>query len=292
MTKRIIDADTEQLTNLRGRELTGSVAAAEGRTLVAEIWADGVMIDGVHNAELAAAFGADLILLNFVERIWEGDEWNVPVLGRFPDLAALSRHVGRPLGVNLEPGQVPEPRKATPWNAQRLVDQGVAMICLTANPDTNSTYADLAEVTGKLRSAVGAGAALWSGKMHHAGVFEQSSPANLRTLVEAGADGVLLPLPGTVPGVTREHAAEGVRAVHEAGAIVMGTIGTSQEGSHLNVVPPLALTAKEIGIDAHHMGDAYAAGAMDPELLYAYSVAIRGRRHTWQRMAHNARHRP
>ncbi|WP_442809423.1 DUF7916 family protein [Streptomyces sp. NBC_01335] len=62
----------------------------------------------------------------------------------------------------------------------------------------------------------------------------------------------------------------------------MGAIGTSQEGAHTDVVPQLALNAKEIGIDAHRIGDAFLPGTGDPELLYAYSVAVRGRRHTWE----------
>jgi hypothetical protein len=290
VTKSIMDAGTEQPASQRGRALIGS-AAGQGRIVTAEVWADGVVIDGVHSAELAAAFGADLILMNFVERIWEGDEWNLPILGRFRDLEALSGTVGRPIGVCLEPGDVPQPRRATPWNVQRLVDQGVAMICLAARPGTDVTYGHLGEITGKLRAVVGTDVALCAGMMHHARAIQQPSPADLLMLVEAGADGVLLPLPGTVPGMTRENAVEGVRAVHDAGAIVMGTVGTSPKSSHIDIVAPLALMAREIGVDMHRIGGAYADGAIDPEFLYAYSVAIRGRRHTWQRMVLNARER-
>ncbi|MFF9017441.1 hypothetical protein ACF09C_31330 [Streptomyces sp. NPDC014870] len=124
-----------------------------------------------------------------------------------------------------------------------------------------------------------------------AGRTEPLDAAGMRRVAEAGADGVLVPLPGTVPGVTREIAAVAVREIHGAGAIAMGTIGTSQEGSHRTVVPQLALNAMEVGVDAHHIGDAYVGGAMDPEFLYDYSVAIRGRRHTWHRMARNTRKR-
>jgi hypothetical protein len=76
-----------------------------------------------------------------------------------------------------------------------------------------------------------------------------------------------------------------VRAAHDGGAIVMGTIGTSQEGARPSIVPTLALLAKEIGVDAHHLGDAGIGRVTDPDLLYEYSIAIRGRRHTWRRMA-------
>jgi hypothetical protein len=165
------------------------------------------------------------------------------------------------------------------------------MICLTANPATGAGFDDIARATATLHTALGDDAAIWSGKMHMAGRTEQINAEALVKLVEACADGVLLPIPGTVPGVTREIAAEAVREVHARGGIVLGTIGTSQEGSHIDLVPNLSLIAKEIGVDAHQIGDAFAGGVMDPEFLYAYSVAIRGRRHTWHRMGRSIRNR-
>ncbi|MFJ8314273.1 MULTISPECIES: hypothetical protein [unclassified Streptomyces] len=140
-----------------------------------------------------------------------------------------------------------------------------------------------------MRTALGDDAGIWSGKMHMAGRSEPLDAAGMCAIAEAGTDGVLVLPPGTVPGVTREIAAEAVRRIHAAGAIAMGTIGTSQEGSHHTLVPQLALNAKEIDADAHHIGDAYAAGATDPVFLYNYSVAIRGRLHTWHRMGRNTR---
>ncbi|MFE0102307.1 hypothetical protein [Streptomyces sp. NPDC059009] len=294
---RILDLDSTRLAALRGRALTASVAASEGRAVVGEVWPNTAMLasahetGGVSNIELVAAFGGDIVILNMLEKVFDGERWNLPVLGEFASLADLADFVGRPIGVNLEPGDVPDGRKATDDNARRLVDQGAALLCVTANPATGADLDDIARTSERLRAALGDDAAIWSGKMHMAGRSEPLDAAGMTAVAEAGADGVLVPLPGTVPGVTREIAAEAVRGIHAAGAIAMGTIGTSQEGSHQNLVPQLALNAKEIGVDAHHIGDAYVAGAMDPEFLYAYSVAIRGRRHTWHRMGRNGRKR-
>ncbi len=283
---RILDLDRTGLAALRGRDLTAAVAASEGRTMVAEVFADRAALSfdgrtGVHNAELMAAFGADVIVLNMIDRVWDGTTFRFPGLGELASLHELAVRIGRPIGVNLEPGTVPELRKATRDNAQRLADAGAALIVLTANPSTDGSLDGMAKATEQLRTE----AALWVGKMHHAGHPEPITARKLANLVDAGADGVILPIPGTLPGVTREAAASAVAAVHEKGAVVMGAIGTSQEGAHTNVVPQLALTAKEIGVDAHHIGDCFLPGMGDPELLYAYSVAIRGRRHTWTRMA-------
>ncbi|WP_424217208.1 hypothetical protein ACN20G_34550 (plasmid) [Streptomyces sp. BI20] len=297
MTQRILDLDSSELATLRGRELTASVAASEGRAVVAEVWPNTAMLasahetGGVSNMELVSAFGADVLVLNIIEKVFDGTSWEFPVMGCYRDLAALADFLGRPVGVNLEPGDVPALRAATVENAKRLVDQGVALICVTANPATGATLEDIARTSGELRAALGEDVAIWSGKMHMAGRPEPLDVAGMTAVAEAGADGVLVPLPGTVPGVTREIAAEAVRRIHAAGAIAMGTIGTSQEGSHRTLVPQLALNAKEIGVDAHHIGDAFVAGAPDPEFLYDYSVAIRGRRHTWHRMARNTRKR-
>ncbi|HUQ62098.1 hypothetical protein [Lentzea sp.] len=283
---RILDLDRTGLAALRGPELSGAVAASEGRTMVAEVFADRAALsfdgqNGVHNAELMAAFGADVIVLNMIDRVWDGTAFRFPGLGELGSLRELAERIGRPIGVNVEPGNVPGLRKATAENARRLADAGAALIVLTANPSTDGSLDGMARATEEIRTE----AALWVGKMHHAGHPEPITAQKLVRLVDAGADGVILPIPGTLPGVTREAAAEAVAAVHERGAIVMGAIGTSQEGAHTSVVPQLALTAKEIGVDAHHVGDCFLPGMGDPELLYAYSVAVRGRRHTWTRMA-------
>src|ERR687885_660231 len=118
MPPRILDLDREQLAALRGTALTAAVAAAEGRTMVAEVFAERSLLStgpdgrGVHNMELMAAFGADILVLNMIDRVWDGERFRFPGVGSFTSLAELARRVGRPIGVNLEPGDVPEIRRA------------------------------------------------------------------------------------------------------------------------------------------------------------------------------------
>jgi hypothetical protein len=295
--ERIFDLARDDLAALRGRALDDAVRAAEGRTMVAEVFAAATLLDGVHNAELMAAHGADIVVLNLVEAVWSGrGAWSFPVLTRATDLAAFAAAVGRPVAVNLEPdpdeNRVPAPRRATPDNAQALLAAGAAGLVLTANPGTGASYADLVAVTATLRTALGPDASLWVGKMHHAGHPEPVTAEALVPLVDAGASAVLVPVPGTVPGVTRDDAATGVRAVHERGALAVGAVGTSQEGAPPHVATALALGAKEIGFDAHHVGDCGFFGTGDPDFLRAWSLAVRGRRHTWRRMALGARSSP
>lgn len=174
--------------------------------MVAEVFADRAALSfdgqtGVHNAELMAAFGADVIVLNMIDRVWDGVTFRFPGLGELSSLRELAERIGRPIGVNVEPGMVPDLRKATAENARRLADAGAALIVLTANPSTDGSLDGMARATEEIRTE----AALWVGKMHHAGHPEPITAAKLTRLVDAGADGVILPIPGTLPGVTRRR---------------------------------------------------------------------------------------
>ncbi|MBT2540004.1 hypothetical protein J7E99_04600 [Streptomyces sp. ISL-44] len=65
------------------------MAAAEGRTMVAEVFAERAALSphpdgrGIHNVELVAAFGADVVVLNLIERAWDGERLRLPGLGEF-----------------------------------------------------------------------------------------------------------------------------------------------------------------------------------------------------------------
>ena len=65
----------------------------------------------------------------------------------------------------------------------------------------------------------------------------------------------------------------------------MTTIGTSQEGADVSTVRQIALMSKMAGADLHHIGDTGYMGIALPENIMAYSIAIRGVRHTYTRMA-------
>ena len=95
-----------------------------------------------------------------------------------------------------------------------------------------------------------------------------------------------------------EHAAELIKTAHEKGVLAMTTIGTSQEGADEETIRQIALMCKMAGggthlaslckmagADIHHIGDSGYMGMALPENITAYSVAIRGKRHTYRRMA-------
>ena len=67
--------------------------------------------------------------------------------------------------------------------------------------------------------------------------------------------------------------------------LTITAIGTSQEGADVETIKQIALMCKMTGTDIHHIGDAGYPGMAVPENIMAYSVAIRGVRHTYHRMA-------
>ncbi len=293
---RLLDMPPSGLTRLTRAALLEGIRLSEGRLVVAEtVVVAPPLIDGVSNAELAAAFGADILLLNF----YDCDNPTILGLPGEPGEGQTCRElkalVGRPVGVNLEPSDlVPPGRRATPENAVRAVEQGADFICLTGNPHTMVTNAGILESLRRIREAVGDRAAVIAGRMHAAGAAPAGdggliTPEEAEAFVDAGADVLLVPAPGTVPGSTGDEVRACVKAAHRKGALAMAAIGTSQEGADETTIRQLALNAKMAGVDLHHLGDAGYHGVAVPENIFAYCLAVKGRRHTYRRMAFSAR---
>ena len=108
---------------------------------------------------------------------------------------------------------------------------------------------------------------------------------DIASFVEAGADIILLPAPGTVPGITQEYAQRLITCAHQHGALTITSIGTSQEGADTDTIRRIALMCKMAGTDIHHIGDTGVPGMALPQNIMAYSIAIRGERHTYHKMA-------
>jgi len=72
---------------------------------------------------------------------------------------------------------------------------------------------------------------------------------------------------------------------YSKGALAMLTVGTSQEGADEATIRQIALNSKMAGADIYHVGDTGFYGIAVPENIMSYSIAIRGWRHTYLRMA-------
>mgnify|MGYP002236716059 CR=1 FL=1 len=167
---------------------------------------------------------------------------------------------------------------AQPWKMpKKAADMGVDMIVLTGNPGVGVDNRAITKALADLNEAVGDRVILTAGKMHASGILSEAGEKILtkedaETFIEAGADVLLLPAPGTVPGFTMEHAAELIKTAHEKGVLAMTTIGTSQEGADEETIRQIALMCKMAGADIHHIGDSGYMGMELPENITAYSV--------------------
>ncbi|RDU37968.1 haloacid dehalogenase-like hydrolase [Neobacillus piezotolerans] len=299
--KRILDCTASDFAKMTGQDIKKSILASEGRTILAEVIGSFTpLYPAVTNAEMVSAFGADLVLLNFF------DVFNPEMQGMAatePDdiVHRLKQLVGRPVGLNLEPvdlsaeklealTELPEGRIATDRSLRRAKELGFDFVCLTGNPKTGVSNAEITKAIAIARDAFGPEGLIIAGKMHGAGVAGETGSTlmgeeTLNGFIEAGADIILIPSPGTVPGFTTEKTARLVDLVHEKDALAILTTGTSQEGADEATIRQIALNSKMAGADLYHIGDAGANGIALPENIMAYSIVVRGKRHTYVRMA-------
>ncbi len=322
MAMRVIEAAPSVLSAMHGRELLEGIAASGARTVVAEILSfRPALIDGVSNPGLAAAFGADIVFLNHYDvdkpvigglpstprgqdawrkvglHVAPTDDVEAPMrrflseLGLGVTLATLRQTIGRVVGISLEilaPGvTAPAGRLATPETAARALQQGAAFIKLVGTPTVMPEA--LRENVLRLRQGLGEEPVLMVGRMPWGGLIGQVpgflTSAEVEGLVAAGADVVFLPAPGTVIGSSLDVISAAVGTAHRLGALAAVTIGTSQESADLDTVRRLALDSKQTGADLYEIGDGGFGGMALPEAILAFAVAIKGKRHTYRRMA-------
>ena len=183
-----------------------------------------------------------------------------------------------------------EGRIATLENAKRAVELGVNFVLLTGNPGNGVSNQAIIDTLKVYKKEVGDKIILAAGKMHASGIITEAAEKiltkeDIQAFAEAGADIILMPAPGTVPGLTLEYIKELVGYAHSLGCLTITAIGTSQEGADVATIRQIALMCKMAGTDIHHLGDSGYGGMALPENIQAYSVVIRGIRHTYRRMA-------
>jgi hypothetical protein len=300
MTERILDLHPSELIKLKGTNLLHSIRAAAGRTIVCEVICPVMpLLYDVTNAELAASMGADIILLNLYDVLSPAVFGVTPAAGNSV-IQTLQHLTGRVIGINLEPCDsscisqaalpVKEGRQATRKNARLAYEQGVQLITVTGNPKTGVSNENIYHAIAEIKDELGDNMVIIAGKMHAAGVADEMSESILTEQVAsdfltAGADVILVPAPGTVPGITVEKLTKISELAHKRGRLIMTSVGTSQEGADCHTISTIALQAVMGGADIHHIGDSGYVGIAIPENILNYSIAIRGRRHTYKRMA-------
>ena len=261
-----------------------------------------LMIDGY--SELMFAFGSDMVLLNTIDL----DNWdNNPGLQGLTYQELKARCGQRPIGVYLgcpKAGSEDGGKKAlyrregmlcTPEHVQKCVDMGVDFVILGGNPGSGTSITDVVACTRWVKETYGDKLFVFAGKWED-GINEKvlgdplaqyDAKDIIRQLIDAGADCIDLPAPGSRSGISVHMIQELVQYVHryKPGTLAMTFLNSSVEGADPDTVRLIALKMKETGADVHAIGDGGFAGCTSPENIHQLSVSIKGRPYTYFRMA-------
>lgn len=296
MVKRLLSSSSSELLSYNKEELLQAIKLSEGRTIISEVIGQESLFREVSNAEVAAAFGADILLLNLFD-LEQAEFKNIEKDTASEIVKEIKKLCGRPLGINLEPVstdklkskrflELSSGRKATLANIEKAVKAGFNMITFTGNPSVGVSNQAIIEAVKTADQNFGDQIIITAGKMHMSGINEDYLAAKyIDSLISAGTDIILLPAPGTVPGIDLDSLKEIIKLIHNRGKLALTAIGTSQESADQQTIRDIALMSKMAGSDIQHIGDAGYAGIALPENILSLSKTIRGKRHTYNRMA-------
>ncbi len=291
--KRLLNCTSSESLKMTKEELKQSIMACEGRVVMTEtVCSIPPLLGDLTNAELAVSFGSDMVLLN----VFDCDHPQIMGLPETDEpVRLLKKLIGRPVGCNLEPidedarmmenrHEIAHGRHATKETFIKAKELGFDFICLTGNPGTGVSNASIEKAISCAKKYFGG--LIVAGKMHSSGIDEELIDLkSIERFIDAGADIILMPAVYTVPGLSEETVAKACQFIKSKGALSLSSIGTSQEGSDEQTIRTIALVNKRCGIDIQHIGDAGWCGIALPENIMALSIAIRGKRWTYHKMA-------
>ena len=317
--KRFLSATPSELTAMSPTELLSAIRMSEGRIIRAAARIRGAnLVDHVTNAELVAAFGADIVNIDTYDPFnpyipgWaskdpardEETEQSVQIpLGQGYTFQEISEIVGRPLSILMfacNPEDVERTEqvygKGIVATAARMIAArrlGVKHICVSGWARLES----FTELFTAVRQELGDDLILQFNRPHGPGILNQKAgfkelitEEEIVSFIQAGVNIVGIPAPGSLPGWDLAKCKHYVDLIHEQGALASLGVHTSQEGAFPQTVEQIALYAKMAGADIHDLGDSgYNEQVPDPLNIFHYSMAIRGRRHTYRRMAMSVR---
>lgn len=305
------------------RELKDSIRASEGRVLLEQNYiGHQPLLEGATNAELSAACGADMLFFNGYSMDPETDMPGLKV-AVFEDGKLVERQYRLkdmkslfpgPIGVYLECGTgddaststnaevsiIRPDRVASEENLLKLAEEGADFVVLGGNPGSGTNIDRIIEATARAKRVLGDKMMIWAGKWED-GVTEKvlgdptarfDSKDACRQLIDAGADVICLPMPGSRTAITVECIRDLVTFIHTYGdgsTLAMSFLDGSIEGSDTETVRACALMSKQTGADIHAIGDAGPTGMSVPEDLYQMAMTLKGRRLGWLRMANSHR---
>lgn len=127
------------------------------------------------------------------------------------------------------------------WKMPFRLENGRGFVVLTGNPGNGVSNPAIISSLKAISEAVGEKIMLAAGKMHASGIIGEGgeniiTKEDIRQFAEAGADIILLPAPGTVPGITTEYVRKLISYAHSLKKLTITSIGTSQEGADTDTI--------------------------------------------------------
>lgn len=306
MTKnivRLISASGSEIKKMSGRDLKLAVQKSEGRVILAQhlLFAGEGLVRGVTNSELNKAFGADMILLNTFN--FDKPQKNIGMQGL--TVSELKTKVNVPVGIYLgcpsehfnEDDKIYDKNGmlASEEHLKMINKLGADFIVLGGNPGTGTSIKDIIKYTKLARKICGTDMFIFSGKWED-GVDEKvlgdplasyDEKEVIKSLIDAGADVIDLPAPGSRSGISTERIQKLIYFAHtyKPDVLTMSFLDSSVEGADIDTIREIALKIKETGTDIVAIGDGGFAGCPSPENIQQLSFSIKGKPYTYFRMA-------
>lgn len=293
MSKRILDCVANDFKSMDRQALLNSIKSAAGRTVMVETDVSrGPLEEGVTNAEVARAMGGDMILLNKLD-FFDLEIKGLPSFDR--PIEVLKRWTGVPIGANLETlpakellidrlEEISPGRICSEETLKVAQDQGLDFLCFTGNPRTGVSNKAIKEAIAMARDNYKG--IIIAGKMHSSGTDEAvCNQGIIESFIDAGADIILIPGYGSVPGANMEEIRSWVQLVQARGKLALLSNGSSQDFSRIDTIQQKALANKAASADIHHIGSSGYGGIAPFDNIMELSISIRGINHTIKRMA-------
>ncbi len=302
---RLISASKSDIEKMSPMELKESIYKSESRVIMGQhlLFAGPGVVRGITNSELMFAWGADMVMLNTIDL---DDMDNNPGLCGL-SLKELKARCNRPIGVYLgcpKAGSEDGGKKAlyrregmlaTKDHILKCKEIGADFIVLGGNPGSGTSLSDIISCTKLAKELLGDEMIVMSGKWED-GINEKvlgdptaeyDTKDVIRQLIDAGADCIDLPCPGSRGGITVEDIRSLVQYVHtyKPGTLTMCFLDSSVECADEETIRQIAILMKQTGADIHAIGDGGFGGCTWPKNVYQLSVSIKGEHYTWYRMA-------
>lgn len=319
MVMRLISSTKSEIMQMDAAGLKESILASEGRVIMGQhhVMLNTGLVDGVTNTEIQAAFGADMVMLNGFDLINATKniglrEMKSGNMGETPySVRQIKAWAGVPLGIYLECPDVnarvagdryveaKAGRIASRENLLRVREIGADFVVLGGNPSSGTTFEQIIAATQLAKETLGDTMLICAGKWEDGSIEKvlgdplSKRPSNdiIKDLIDAGADVITLPAPGSRHGITVEHIRQCVEFTHsyKPGTLALSFLNSSVEGADVDTIRLIALWMKQTGADIHAIGDGGYAGTPMPENVYQLAISIKGKRHTIKRMVGRSR---